>query len=55
MCALCCQKRSDGESSMWVHHPCLLGVPIVGRNQYGYKVPMVGRVQYGGWNMGKNG
>ena len=20
----------------WLHHPCLLGVPIVGRNQYGY-------------------
>ena len=25
-----------GEKSIWLHHPCLLGVPMVGRNQYGY-------------------
>ena len=25
-----------GESSIWLHHPCLLGVPMVGRHQYGY-------------------
>ena len=22
--------------SIWLHHPCLLGVPIVGKDQYGY-------------------
>ena len=27
----------------WLHHPCLLRVPIVGRNNYGV------------WNLGKNG
>ena len=25
-----------GEKSIWLHHPCLLGVRVVGRNQYGY-------------------
>ena len=25
-----------GEKSIWLHHLCLLGVPMVGRNQYGY-------------------
>ena len=25
-----------GERSIWLHHPCLLGVPMVGRDQYGY-------------------
>ena len=25
-----------GEKSIWLHHPCFLGVPVVGRNQYGY-------------------
>ena len=29
----------SGEKSIWLHHPCLLGVPIVGRNQYGYITP----------------
>ena len=28
---------------VWLHHPCLLGVPVVRR------------VQYGGWKMGKHG
>ena len=28
-----------GERSMWLHHPCLLGVPIVGRDQCGYITP----------------
>ena len=30
----------SGESSIWLHHPCLLRVPIVGRNQYGYITPV---------------
>ena len=25
--------------SIWLHHPCLLGVPIVGIDQYGYITP----------------
>ena len=29
----------SGESSIWLHHPCLFAVPIVGRNQYGYITP----------------
>ena len=28
-----------GEKSIWQHHPCLLGVPIVGRNQFGNITP----------------
>ena len=24
------------EKSLSLHHPCVLGVPIVGKNQYGY-------------------
>ena len=28
-----------GEKSIWLHHPCLLGVPMVGRNEYGYITP----------------
>ena len=24
---------------IWLHHPCLLGVPMVGRVQYGYITP----------------
>ena len=37
------QGPHTGEKSLWLHHPCLLGVPIAGR------------VQYGGWKMGKKG
>ena len=29
----------SGEKSIWLHRPCLLGIPIVGRNQYGYITP----------------
>ena len=29
------QGPHSGEKSIWLHHPCLLGVPIVGRVQYG--------------------
>ena len=29
----------SGESSIWLHHPCLLEVPIAGRNQYGDITP----------------
>ena len=36
-------KSSRSAGYVWLHHPCLLGVPIVGR------------VQCGGWKMGKNG
>ena len=28
-----------GEKSIWLHHPCLLGVPVVRRDQYGYITP----------------
>ena len=28
-----------GEKSIWLHHPCLLMVPMVGTNQYGYITP----------------
>ena len=28
------QGPHSGEKSIWLHHPCLLGVPMVGRNQY---------------------
>ena len=28
-----------GGKSIWLHHPCLLGVPMVGRDQYGYITP----------------
>ena len=41
-----------GEKSIWLHNPCLLVVPMVQRNQYGYTTPSfsgcnVGRDQYG--------
>ena len=31
-------SRHKNEAQTWylLHHPCLLGVPMVGRNQYGY-------------------
>ena len=29
-----------GGKSIWLHQPCLLGIPIVGRNQYGYITPV---------------
>ena len=32
----------SGEKSIWLHHPCLLGVPIVGRVQYGSPLPSRG-------------
>ena len=25
-----------GKRSIWLHHPCLLGVLMVGRDRYGY-------------------
>ena len=33
------QGPTSGEKSTWLHYPCLLGVPMVGRNQYGYINP----------------
>ena len=33
------QGSHGGEKSTWLHHPCLLRVPMVGRNQYGYITP----------------
>ena len=33
------QVPHSGEKSIWLQHPCLLGVPTVGRNQYGYITP----------------
>ena len=41
-----------GEKSIWRQHPCLLGVAMVGKDQYGsitsafLGVPMVGKHQY---------
>ena len=38
--------------SIWLHHPCLLGVPIVGRVQYGYITPAFsGSPKWGEINM----
>ena len=36
-------NSSKSAGYVWLHHPCLLRVPIVRR------------VQYGGWKLGKNG
>ena len=33
------QSPHGGERSIWLHHPCLLTVPMVGRDQYGYITP----------------
>ena len=33
------QGPHGGERAIWLHHPCLLGVPMVGREQYGYTTP----------------
>ena len=30
---------NSGERSIWRHHPCLPGVPIVGKDEYGYIIP----------------
>ena len=30
------KDKIGGERSIWVHHPCLLRVPILGKGQYGY-------------------
>ena len=37
------QTPQGSAGYVWLHHPCLLGAPLVGR------------VQYRGWKMGKNG
>ena len=47
------QGPHSGEGPTWLHHPCLLGVPMVGIDRYGYitpaflGVPMVGKDQNG--------
>ena len=47
------QGLQGWETSIWVHHPCLRRVPIVGKDQYAYITPgllgvlMVGKHQYG--------
>ena len=30
------RSPQGGEESTWLHNPCLLGVPTVGRKQHGY-------------------
>ena len=30
------RQKNDVQTQHWLHHPCLLGVPMVGRNQYSY-------------------
>ena len=35
--------RHGGEKSMWLHHACVLRIPIVGRNPYGYINPLISR------------
>ena len=30
---------NGGERSIWLHNPCLLRAPMVGRDQYGYITP----------------
>ena len=50
---LLARDPQSGERSTWLHKLRLLGVPIVGKGQYGYitpcllKVPIVGRGPYG--------
>ena len=46
------QGPHGGKSSIWQHHPCLLGVPMVRRVQYGYITPAFsGSPWWGEFNM----
>ena len=33
------RHKNEAQTQYLLHHPCLLGVPMVGRNQYGYITP----------------
>ena len=33
------RHKNEAQTQYSLHHPCLLGVPMVGRNQYGYITP----------------
>ena len=37
------QGPHGGERSIWLHRPCRLSVPMVGRDQYGYITPAFSR------------
>ena len=45
------QAPHGEERSIWLHHPCRLGVLMVGRNQYGYITPAFSGFPWGEINM----
>ena len=50
------RHKNEAQTQCSLHHPCLLGVPMVGRNQYGYITPaFLGSPWWGEINLVRGG
>ena len=48
--------KDQAQTQYLLHHPCLLGVPMLGRNQYGYITPtFLGSSWWGEINLVRSG
>ena len=48
--------KNEAQTQYSLHHPCLMGVPMVGRNQYGYITPaFLGSPWWGEINLVRSG
>ena len=48
--------KNEAQTQYSLHHPCLLGVPMVERNQYGYTTPaFLGSPWWGEINLVRSG